>query len=270
MEDLYKQSTEELEQILRDDFYNKPHSPEQVQKVLQILEEREASDINVDEAWQEQQCYFKNKNSSQGKPTSILTNSFKRLAVVAALFFLIITVIPSITGAGSFSSLWGRWTDNIFWFERQSNIVDRTPNNSLEYHTENADLLRMYNTVCNFCDTPVVPAWIPEGYEIKSWDDFLNASMLSETYEAHEIAAEFTRGEDTLIIRIYIGEEPPNTVYGKDEKAISIYNKNGIEHHIMSYNEKLVCIWYFDGYGGSISGNLSMEELYRIIDSIYG
>ena len=256
MEDLYKKSTEELEQILRDDFYNKPHSPEQVQKVLQILEERKASDINVDKAWQEQQCYFENQKSSQGKISSVLTNSFKRLAVVAALFFLFITAIPSITGAGSFSSLWGRWTDNIFWFEDQSISVDRTPNNSLEYQTDNADLLRMYNTVCNFCDTPVVPSWIPEGYEIKAWDDFLNASMLSETYE----------GSDLQSFEV---NEPPNTVYGKDENAISIYNKNGIEHHIMSNNEQLVCIWYFDGYGGSISGNLTTEELYHIIDSIY-
>lgn len=270
MEDLYRRSTEELEQILRDDFCNKTHSPDQVQKVLQILEEREDSHINVEEAWQEQQRYFKNKNASQGKLSSFLTNSFKRLAAVAALFFLIIAAIPMITGAGSFSSYWGRWTDNIFWFECQSNIDDKDLNKSLEYQTENMDLLRMYNAVCNYCDNPVVPAWIPEGYEIRSWDDFLDASMLSETEEAHEVAAEFTRGEDTLIIRIYIGEEPPNTVYGKDEKAISIYNKNGIEHHIMSYNEKLVCIWYFDGYGGSISGNLTMEELYRIIDSIYG
>lgn len=270
-------STEDLQKLLREDFEGKNSDPQRVQSILEILRSREAfSDAELQEAWEEQQSYFntpEGRNASlfseEAAPTGKKTTLLRGLAVAAMLAVVLLAAIFPAGGAGSMGSLLGRWTKNVFWFDGKVSLPEDPDLQSPGYHGENPDLQRLYDAVSQYDVGPVVPCWIPEGYTIEDWDDFGVFHISGEDGEKSEIGVEFSRGEDRLKIRIFVSNKVPNVVYEKDEAEVTVYCKNGTEYHIMSNNGQYSCVWQNGSYGGAIIGDITTDELYRMIDSIY-
>ena len=50
---------------------------------------------------------------------------------------------------------------------------------------------------------------------------------------------------------------------------MSVYERDGIEHYIMTNNRQINAVWTNKNYECSIGGDISEDELRKMIDSIY-
>ena len=107
----------------------------------------------------------------------------------------------------------------------------------------------------------LVPMWLPEGY--KSKDLNVMTSPKGRTFYAI-----FEKEEAELVINIRqtIGT-PANQIETSDD-LIEIYTVNGIDYYIFSNNAKLQAAWSIGEFECIIGGNIALEEMKKMINSI--
>ena len=87
-------------------------------------------------------------------------------AAIAAVLVLLITILPKTVGANSFWNAMLHVTDSIVQFFAPGDSPDSTEAEYV-FETDNPGLQQMYNKVVSLGVTdPVVPMWLPEGYEL--------------------------------------------------------------------------------------------------------
>ena len=69
--------------------------------------------------------------------------------------------------------------------------------------------------------------------------------------------------------KIYLSNNK-KPLYEKDNIDVNEYIINDIEHYIISNLDKNIIIWQNENIEGAITGNFSLNEAEKIIDSIYG
>lgn len=82
----------------------------------------------------------------------------------------------------------------------------------------------------------------------------------------------FSSGQGTFTIRYQIYDTIPETyvgIYQKDANQLETYNVNGISHYIMKNNETHSVAWTNGNIEGHIQGLLSVDDLKKMVDSIY-
>ncbi len=116
------------------------------------------------------------------------------------------------------------------------------------------------------CDIPGIPTWAPEGtianQDIKI-EDRSNRVVIQCGYEAngHEFTIRFVV-YDSL-------SEDRTTTYQKEESDPQHYEAGGITHHLMDNGKQCSAAWSNDRLEGHIQGTLSLDDLEKMIDSIY-
>ena len=86
------------------------------------------------------------------------------------------------------------------------------------------------------------------------------------------LQALFSSGQGTFTIRYQIYDTIPETyvgIYQKDANQLETYNVNGISHYIMKNNETHSVAWTNGNIEGHIQGLLSVDDLKKMVDSIY-
>ena len=111
------------------------------------------------------------------------------------------------------------------------------------------------------CDFDAIPTWIPDGYELERIDVHLNP--MQNVY-----FAQYENGKKTLVItvRSYLGIEPEKIEVKED--LVEIYEESGMEYYIFQNDVQLRALWVKDSNECYISGELSMEEIKNMINSI--
>lgn len=59
-----------------------------------------------------------------------------------------------------------------------------------------------------------------------------------------------------------------SNIYEKDNTKVTIYQKNGIDYYLLSNLNTNTAIWKNDSFECQIDGDISIDELKQIIDSI--
>lgn len=110
-------------------------------------------------------------------------------------------------------------------------------------------------------DIPLLPNWIPEGYEEADVRTF-------DTPKQRQFTAKYQNAENTIKIWIenHLGSDPLQIE--QSDTAVEVYLHNGIEYFIFEDNEQHRAAWLRDSFICYISGPLSVEELKMMIDSI--
>ncbi len=107
---------------------------------------------------------------------------------------------------------------------------------------------------------PLYPTWLPE--------DFMRVE--SKTIEDPLIMYERFQGNDrTLNITISPITGSEYTVYQKENAPYEEYCIGNNVHYIFDNTAEITAVWYTNNYTMLIAGNISIEEIYRIIDSVY-
>lgn len=275
-----------LEHLLRQDLITSDAQEPDVDYIMAIMEVIQAKyqaagyqPLDIDAAWKSFQENYQNqtplvqsnppccgpdpnpssinqpgKSSHTSQPKSGKTTRLFRYFAAAAVF----TVILGSTTASAFGfnvfQVIASWTAETFGFDLPG------------AQTAAADPYKeLRHKVSNLTDTPVVPNWSPEGTTL------LDVTF-KETLMGTRVQASFSTEDKDFNITIFIYHtilEIYNPIYQKDNTNIIEYQVNNITHYMINNNEFSGATWSNQNVECTIQGNLSLEDLERMVNSIY-
>jgi hypothetical protein len=138
--------------------------------------------------------------------------------------------------------------------------------------TKNVDYLNQTQTDAFFHKleeleiTPLLPSWMPEGFELKSMD-----SKVVNEYNRWA-AGDYSCGDRDLLIFVFKSTSMNtggNLSLEKDEREPDIFEQGGIKFYIMDNLSRSLAFWYDPPYKVQITGQVTREELRQMIDSMF-
>ena len=280
-------SMEQLEDLLRADLNSQDEeNDEAVFHILEVMKKREKENPtgrlpDKNKAWKEFQEYY-NIPEGEGEslyPTysependdkniqTLKTNEprtrprfrMRRGLVVAAILIVMFGSMLTAQAAGVdvFGAI-GRWTEENFQFvlptTNQSDTVGI--NDDFQKASEKFGLPSSF-----------VPTWCPEG--------FTSAEPLEEHIKNHSdsISCQYTNTTENkfylvTISQYYSADVLNATVFEKDDSSVITYQSNGKNFYIFSNLENLTATWADENYCITITGEITLDQIKNIIDSI--
>ncbi len=176
--------------------------------------------------------------------------------VVTGIIVAVATVLlaSSITAGALEINLFevvAQWTKNIFGYAQIEDV-----------QSECAD--KWKDAFARFgIEENLVPKWMPEGYNCDEIE--INETPRKIVFQGYY---RDNQGNGILVVITKLLQQSTK-VYEKDESDVSVYSVNGIEHYIMSNVNIIRCVWNSGEFECSISGDIDVAVMKKIIDSIY-
>lgn len=270
-------STEEIERLLCTSDGEEP-DVDFIIKAMEVIQFREKGNpstqqIDVDAAWKEFQEDYKDNadafasstdsemdysNENRVKPIRKVFPLFRRVAVVAIVVFLL-NVTTTAFGFDLFRVI-AKWTADTFHFTSQDTVI------AGQADPENDPFASIREAVAEYTDTPVIPTWAPEGTEE------IEKPEIIERVRCTSIVGRYHFAQNEFSIQVQIYEHPPeldDTIYQKDDGETIVVDINGITHFVFSNLDTSGVAWVSGNNKSYIQGNLTVEDLRQMIDSIY-
>ena len=255
----------ELGEILRADAQGPERDDSDVDEILYVMEvlakKRRQNGIagkTALEAHQEFQQHYLPMVGEESKPkrkSNVIP--FRRIAAVAASLVLVFSL--SITAnAFSFRDVWDAvvtWAQETFSFSMGVEVSEPAEYDNLQYESFTEAL------VLGNISPSYVPSWYPDGFVLT--DISVNETPLQKVY-----VALFEKEDQTLKISVksFLDSEPEQVEQstGFAEK----YTHLGIDYYIFSNYDQARAMWIIDSFEIYVSGNVTIEQLKMMIDSI--
>ena len=172
-----------------------------------------------------------------------------RTALIAAAVVVLMAAVTVAASAMGFN-LWGwvpKWSDEDMRFvseETEKPYVEHIP-----------DVLASMGIT-----EPLYPSWLP--------DDFTRTESRvgEDPFFLHE---KFEGNDRRLIISIYTADDFSAQVYQKEPDPPVEYLAGNTIHYILVNTSNIQAIWSTENYAVQIAGDISYEEMQKIIDSVY-
>ena len=256
-------ATEELEEILRLDAEMPDGQESDTDKILYIMEvlvERKRNNSHTGKTALEAYESFKQNYMSETDNNIVPIKSKNKCSrwvrgLTAAAAVLAILLIGSVSAKAFGFDIWEtivQWTQETFHF---GDWGSSDPNNNRSYSSLQEALEQG-----NVPDW-LVPTYIPEGFVLK--DIKVEQTPMKKMYKA-----EYIRGETLLRITIqdYFDKSP---VYvEQSDGLVEEYEVSETIYYIFTDVDMVKAKWINGSYECSISGDLTIEELKMMIDSI--
>ena len=251
--------TQELDQILQAELQKAHPDEEVVLPILHELEERE-KDIPVKKTPEVLAIQSKlSKHNTSSKQSIHKRRWLAGIAAAAAVICIVIMVSTPTAQAESILDILFRWTNSIFEFIDPNKSY---PDADGDFVTDNPGLQQLYDKVTELGVTKdVVPMWLPGDFTLSYLKD---SPMPGGT----KVFCNFENGTDDISITYRITEETSATVE-KEETGIEMFEFKKIVHFIVDNEGALSVTWTVDGVECLLNANVSKEDLYSIIKSIY-
>ncbi len=265
--------TQELEAILRLDSEAPQEQESDTELILYVMEvlasRKNASSTGKTalEAWESfQKNYLPDEEdrldhtSQTEKPVKTASPWLRRLAAAAAVIALLVGGFSITTSAFGWEDIWNavaKWAKETFSFVRDTEVTLTEPDEqNVQEYASLQEALEASGLNDNF-----IPTWIPDGYELI--DITSDQTPMQSIY-----IAQYKCGEKELIIavRSYLGLDPEKIEI--NDELIEIYEIKGVEYYIFLNNQQICAAWTKDSYECRISGELTVEEIKSMIDSI--
>ena len=261
-------TTEELEEILRADSQSlegQETDGELLLYVMGVLAERKRNSENpgktAQQAWESFEKHYLPKeevHTAQCEPKKARPYLRRWIAAVVAAALLL--AVPLTASALTWDEIWNAvatWAKETFSFVKEG---QPSPTEPIEDDFNQYDSLR--KALAEAGETfQGVPTWIPDGYNLL--DITTEENPMRKSY-----IAIYTGENGMLMIAVqsYIGSDPEKIEINKE--LLEIYKAAETEYYIFSNVDQLRAVWINDSYECSISGNITMEEIKLMIDSI--
>ena len=260
-------TTEELEEILRLDAQapeEQESDTEMILYVMEVLAERKRNNGHTRKTALEAYESFKqnympevdNNEVSYREPVKKNNGVSRWLrSLTAAAAVLAILLLGSVTAKAFGIDIWKavvKWTQETFHFGEWG---DNNGNNALPYASLQ-EALEKGNVA-----TSLIPTWIPNGYELA--DIAIEQSPLQKKY-----VAIYKNGKQTLRIAVLEYLEGDPVYVEQSEGLVEEYEVSGITYYLFSNYDNVKAVWIVGSYECYISGNVTIEELKQMIDSI--
>ncbi len=266
-------STEELQQILREDASKPAGEGSDADSLISIMEvlakrrKERGEGKSPEEALEsfkkhyasESNIPFVSENAPAAKKRNVNRGWKRGMVTVAAMLALI---IGSSLAARAFGfDLWqtiAKWTQETFHFG-YAGETEATNAPSLNYANPCSGLQNILNS-CDI-DRKMVPTWLPAGYkEVET--------TMENTPIQRRFVAKYQFSDKTIRIRIvdYLNGRP--TQIEQSGTLLEVYSVNGIDYYIFSNYDQLRATWINENIESYIMGPLTIVEMKEIIDSI--
>ena len=257
---LNRMDTWQLDAMLRAELEQEQPDGDAVRILLSVLEDREKNmeaetGPEVEEAWQ---TYIARSNSAPaGGPRGVLVKA----ASVGIVLVFCLTLMPQKAEAENIWDRIVRWSGSVF--ELFSPDESRTSQDAYVFRTDNPGLQQVYDTlVAQGVTEPVVPMWIPEGYDLVECKvDYMDART--------QVQATFLDSKRTLGLLFTIYDSNLPARYYKNVDSEGIYEYNGTVFNLIRNEGQWVVVWEKDNVECSIAVNCQEEMVYQILRSIY-
>lgn len=276
---LEQMRTEELEALLQQEFTAADGGEPDVDYIMAIMEvmkQRDANppaaEVDVDAAWRD----FKENYQGQASAyeTEVLperdsshldqitspspkkkSRRILRAAVITAACIVILCGAASAFGFDILQAF-ADWTAETFGFV--------TPGQE-EAENQYDPFLELRLAVSTYTDALIVPQWAPNS---SASSGSLN---IVERSNGVRIQGSYDSGKSHFSIRIHVYNEQPEEYIGIYQKSDVLYEyeSGGITHYIMNNNEANSVIWTNGKIECLIQGDLSTDDLEKMVDSIY-
>lgn len=178
------------------------------------------------------------------------------IAAIVAIVLLAGTVTAYAMGF-DLRGMFARWTDGTFSFtsaEKASRSMVSSRADQEYYSLKDA-------LIANNIEIPLTPTWMPEGFE--------QTELRIDAVPCTTFYASYACGERLISVSINEINKDGMFIYQKDEEPVDRFFAGGVTHYIMSNLSSGKAVWANGDMECSISGDLSREELERMIESIY-
>lgn len=252
---LYALPTQQLEQLLRQELDGR-RDRQTVLQIVSILKERDtAAAQGAQPPAQESGETFHTALPSK-KPIIWI-----RVAAIAAVLALLLTIVPPVLGAENIFQLIGSWTQDIFSFLTPECTEDRSGERHFE--TDHPGLQKLYDTVTRYGATaPVVPTWLPEGFELTELKSFSQQTSM-------KVYARFDNGNTHFVITYEIHTDLTTNDYLKDDVDAEMFERAGIKHYMVINDGKWLAAWSAGNTECAVMTNCGKETVAALITSIY-
>ena len=280
-------STEELEELLAMSFSMEDGAETDeayITTIMEVIREREEKEADqekrqaeVDAAWREFQEYRAERDREKAEADGLADASGKipgepfrpqekirtakkpgrvlRSCAAAAAVIVLLCGTAYAFGWNIFQAL-ADWTAETFQF------LTGAETEEFDYGVFD----RLYKSVTVETDIPVVPRWAPDGTEE------VEQPRTSVRSDKTRIVGQYLIGEREFTVRIMIYNTTPEDylgAYQKNDVTVEEYESGGIIHYITENVDNISSMWTNERIEGYIQGDLSIEELKDMIDSIY-
>lgn len=257
-----RMTTEQLDELLHEELAKETPNGEIVRQALKVLEDRE-KDIpvkmtpEIEAVWEN---YRKNVEPVSDKPVCRHSWILKVASVVAVLL-LVFLILPQQAEAKSIFERIVSWTDSFFQLINPGDAQDCR--REYVFETDNPGLQQVYDAVVELGITdPVVPMWLPEGYELVE-------CKVTEMPTNNSIVAKLTDGNSALIFRIYSYSANMSNKYYKNVTQADTFEVGGTTYNIIRNREVWASIWTQDNLECTIMIDCQEDVFYEILRSIY-
>lgn len=278
-------STEELNNLLAQDFAAMDEEGPDVDYIMAIMEvinKREQAaehQTDVDAAWKEFQEQYQGQatafdrsnnceaDSSHRDQTSSAPPSSKKSHTLRLLLIAVVMIAllgGTASGFGRVFQAVVNWTAETFGFEAP--YGEKT---SVESAIHTDPYVNLRSAVAEYTNLPVIPQWAPDG-TVKAIDAGVQTTVRKGSVKLTGIY-ETDNGRFIIRIQIYgdISPEYKDSYQWDAKQDVLTYNAGGFKHDIIHNNAKSSAAWTNENVECMIQGDLSVEELETMIDSIY-
>lgn len=259
---LEQMETQQLDALLLEELRKESPNGELIRLISSVLKERDRNmvpeiDANIQQAWER---YQRKSQPVHKKPKHLHSWLLKAASLILVLLALF-TLLPQEAKAMSFFERFVEWTESVFSLISPSEAKNREA--EYVFQTDNPGLQEVYDKVTELGVTiPVVPMWLPEGYELVE-------CIFTKTPAKRYMTATFSNGETNVVYQLDVYSDNVTCDYYKDGAEIRIVEKNGIKHTIMHNEDLPVAVWAIENIECTIVIDCQEDVLNRILKSIY-
>lgn len=264
-------TTEELEDILRLDAQNTEGKGSDVEKLLYVmgvLADRNRTNNTgktAQQAWESFQRNYLSEEEGDSPDTlrqksgKSSTRWLRRMIAAAAVLVVVVGIPLTVHAIGweKICGLFAKWSKGTFFFVDSADVQVSEPIS--EYHGNCGQLQELLEN--SNIDAGLVPTWIPERYELDKVERDIDPVQVT-CMALYRSADKYLR----IYVRSYLQGDPDKVEVNGD--ILEIYEVSGVQYYIFSNMEQIRAIWVVDSYQCNISGNVSLEEIKMMIDSI--
>lgn len=260
-------TTEELKEILRLDaqtLEEQESDTEMILYIMEVLAERERNSGHIGktalEAYESFKQNYTPETDDDKSFCEVSVQTTKRsprwvrgLAATAAA--LAILLIGSVTAKAFGVDVWKavvQWTQETFHFGNWGNA---DANNNLQFDR--------FHEALEEGNTPawLVPTYIPKGF-------ILTDTKVEQNPVKKKYTAVYANGEKILRITVQDHLDKDPIYVEQSEGLVEEYEVSGISYYLFANYDNVKAVWIVDSYECYISGNVTIEELKQMINSI--
>lgn len=176
-----------------------------------------------------------------------------RVGLIAAAVFVLMAFITVAASAMGYN-LWGwipKWTDEDVRFVAET--PEQTPGED-DNHGISSILASMGIT------EPLYPTWLPEDMARIETKSIERPLFLYEKYQGNNRQLSITISPTTDLGTV---------VYQKEDESPVEYISGNTMHYLFENTNEIIAVWQTVNYTTVIAGNISIDEMKKVIDSVY-